>query len=79
MGCLQERIKKHVNMLGRKKCVFQVTWNFKIGTVGRIFFFQTFYMGMIVKQYVQTGKSCGIPKKSLKKVMVGGKKLGIVQ
>ena len=36
-------------------------------------------MRMIGKQYVGTGKSCRIPKKSLKNVRVGGKRLGMVR
>ena len=46
--------------LGRTKkiCVFQVTWNFKIGMVGRIVFILfKIFMGIIGKQYVRMGKS----------------------
>ena len=33
-----------------RKCVFQVTCHFKIGTVGGFCFVQKFYRGMIGKQ-----------------------------
>ena len=64
----------------KKICVFQVTCNFKIGTVGRkIFYFvKSFYMGKIEKQDGRPGKSLGIPLNMLKNIMVGGKKLGTV-
>ena len=47
----------------KKKCGFQVTWNFKIGTVGRKYFYfvKKFYMGLIGKQYGRTGKSLQNP------------------
>ena len=40
-------------------CVFQVTWNFKIGMeIGKYFYFvKSFYTGLIGKQYDQMGKS----------------------
>ena len=43
----------------KKICMFQVTRNFKIGTVHRIFFYfvQNFYMGIKGKQYVRMGTS----------------------
>ena len=40
----------------KKLYVFQVTWNFKIGMVGRIFFVPNFYMGIIWKQIVRMEK-----------------------
>ena len=59
--------------------MFQVTWNFKIGTVGIFFFYfvQNFYLGIKRKQYVRIGKSHGILYKK-KKVRVGSEKLGMV-
>ena len=47
-------LAKKTFIIGKAKkiCVFQVTWNLKIGTVGRIFFYfvKSFYMGKMGKQ-----------------------------
>ena len=61
----------------KKICVFQVTWNFKIGMEGwkNIFILLSVYMRLIGKQYGQTGKSS---KKTLKNLRVGGQKLDTV-
>ena len=52
-------------LLGQTKnniCVFQVTWNFKIGLVDRVIFYfvQNFYIGIKGKQFFRMGKAHGI-------------------
>ena len=60
--------------------MFQVTWNFKIGTVGRkiIFFVKSFYMGKMGKHDGRPGKPLENPINMLKHLRVRGKKLGTV-
>ena len=58
----------------------QVTWNFKIGIIGRIFFILLhFYMGKRGKQYDRTGKSLGNPLKMLFKKLVSGAKISFIK
>ena len=56
-------------------CVFQVTWNFKIGTVGSKFFHfvKSFYMGKMGKRDGRPGKSLGNPLNMFKTLGSGQK------
>ena len=54
----------------RRKCVFQITWNFKIGTVGRSFLFcSNFLYGDDRETICANGEIPGNPLKSLKKLL----------
>ena len=57
-------------------CVFQVTWNFNIATVRGIIFYRNVYIDMIGNNMSKRENSVEFPKKILKNVRIGGKKLG---
>ena len=53
----------------KEKCVFQVTWNIKIGIEDMdifLLFFKNWYMGMMGNSMLKWGNPLGIPKNPLK-------------